>query len=264
MNLPSLPTDSLHKFFLFGGIALILSALYVTIQESEKNDQRLSSNSKYWLEAQSNHLSRRLDSLRTDERLSYFNRKLQGLQDKMKKNPANKNYEITRDIYEDSISVLTANAKHLAFYNKNKYPQFDFTDFLHHSINSGNKRTSFIFYCLFMSGLIFIFLGLSGWKNHQDHVDKLQIIELGKIQWQEQPCQSCSTKLKHDLKAKEGNKYCTTCSSGDSFREPDLTITEISSRIRDNMRANGFSEKDIQKQLKSLQSLDRWKKEFKW
>ncbi|MGN6417582.1 MAG: zinc ribbon domain-containing protein [Pseudobacter sp.] len=264
MNLPSLPTDSLYKFCLVGGIALLLSAVYVSIKESEENERKLNSNSKYLEEARERNLYRRMDSGRIEVRLAYFTSKLQRIQERIKKGNAGKNDELARDIYEDSISVLTANAKALAFFNKNKYPQFDYTELLHRSINSEYKRTLFIFYCLAISGAFFIFLGLTDWMKHQDHLDKLQSIELGKVQWQEQPCQSCSTKLKHDLKAKEGNKYCTSCSTGDAFREPELTMTEMSSRIRDRMRANGFPEKEIQKQLKSLHSLDRWKKEFRW
>jgi hypothetical protein len=81
-------------------------------------------------------------------------------------------------------------------------------------------------------------------------------------------CQSCGKTFNSLIVPsleQDGTKnyhYCNKCYSNGTFIEPTLSLTEMKSRTKAEMESTKQSKKNIEKVLKRIEKLDRWKKDL--
>lgn len=82
-------------------------------------------------------------------------------------------------------------------------------------------------------------------------------------------CQSCSMPLdKPEMRGteKDGTKskeYCTYCYQQGSFLNPKLTLAEMTSLVKDQMKKRNISADLVTRAVNSLPTLKRWRKPVK-
>ncbi|MFL5762370.1 MAG: zinc ribbon domain-containing protein [Bacteroidia bacterium] len=120
-----------------------------------------------------------------------------------------------------------------------------------------------LFIAPWVIGGILLLIGALQWLTHEGFNDTYQRKKIEK-EIKTCPCQSCGMMLKNDLHPHVENELCSFCFDGKKYTEPEITLAEMSDRIRKRMKMQGSKQKLVEKHIKNLKALDRWTDQLRW
>lgn len=273
MNIPNLPTDNLYKFIALTGVVLFIISLllpeYLIRQyrddielyngdvrklgvekaESEEKRQELKKQIDF-LDKKSNSNCNSIvnDTLVVRSRVYDGPKELVQLSKQIDER-IEEYFELNRVLKIKSIEIMT---KLAIIENKEK------------DINEIKEASEFFIPFAISLAILGFFLWFEKTQKHQDKVIQKQATAYTRFK----RCQSCGIKLSHqeevgkeDLSVK---KYCNTCYSNGSFREPDLTLKEMEAKVLSRCNELGFNRIETFIMKSRIKNLERWNNDFHW
>ena len=275
MNLPSLPTDNLYKFFSISGIVLFLIFHYYP-KYLEKE-----------LSKESIQIEGEIDILYTDTLL--INNKQKFLEKKLftlqKECNCGLNFNISKDKVIWEILENSSEKKKLGSLIQSYIEEIDKLNFEHikkqieilskqrkllenkkeieEYIKDSKFYLPFSFYLLIFGFVLWFFRT----QNLQDKILYNQFKEVTDDKY----CNSCGIYLKNidiykTLSKEEFRKliYCNHCYSDGQFLEPELDYSMMKKKVKKRCNELGFNKIETFLYLLRLRDLTRWKNDFKW
>lgn len=274
MNLPSLPTDNIFKFYTISGLAFILiSGFYILEKALVLDQQRIELNikiaeNKYSIE----QIEKKKKELNDDFnqfcqknriqcknengyfRIEYYNDSSQVQRiEKMWSILKSKNQDL-KEIFDKGFSEELALSKHLKIqlYKERVYDDI-----------------RILFAILIFIAFGFTFYGLGKWYEIDQQNNLLRQFELTKTGFRYKYCQSCGVYLEtvNDLPEITQflvQKYCTICYDycGKKFKEPDISFNSFKINLKKELEEKGFGKIYIFLYFSKLASFERWKIQF--
>jgi hypothetical protein len=266
MSIPGLPFDNPFKFLFFAGLLIMIYSetfieknLTTTLQELETI----------------NYESGKLN-------ISYkaLNEDLKSLKE------ANENLtkELLLLIENQKKGILVGendskNIEKVSSELKNRFEQIQLTnrnlDLVSFEIESKNqilerkqkfkKNDELLYNFLISIGFICTIGGFTVWSIQHFQTETVVYGQYCKAvnENQSTKCLSCGMELKYSEEIRNG-KYCSHCFGSVGFLQPEASLEEFKTLIKDRMIVQGFTSKQINRHLKAIGNLDRWKKVFKW
>ncbi len=274
LNVPNFPTDNLYKFLAISGIVLFLVAVfYPEYRRTEIRDEITLYNSEInKLSIEKSKAKMKLDEIKNelDELEANIEIKKSTVNDSVisrvrvlsgKKEIVDLSHKIDRLVYEWKDINREIELKSIEINTKSK---------LIDDKNSDVKVFDDAANILGPFSVLVMTLGFILWyEKTQKLQDKVLAEQAGNF-LEEQYCQSCGMKLKHqtnysnfsDLEKK--SNYCNTCYSQTEFTEPDLTFEEMKTKVKKRCKELKFGKIKTSIVVNRLYGLERWKDEFTW
>ncbi|TGK54191.1 zinc ribbon domain-containing protein [Leptospira bouyouniensis] len=274
MNLPSLPTDNIFKFFAISGLAFILiSGFYILEKALSLDQQRIELNikiaeNKYsieQIEKKKKELNEDFNSFCQKNkiecknengyfRIEYYNDPTQVQRiEKMWSIFKSKNHDL-KEIFDKGFSEELALSKHLKI---QAYKEKIYSDLI------------VFFIILIVISFGFTIYGLEKWYEIDKQINLLRQFELKKTGFRYKYCQSCGVLLETDSDLPEitqylVQKYCTICYDYNQkkFTEPDLTFKLFKDKMKKELEEKGFGRVYIFLFFFQLASFERWQIHF--
>jgi len=267
MNLPSFPTDSLHKFLFIGGIVMIVLA--ITIVEDNYKEMNKESD-EYFAKLVTLNLS--FDKLIYEqeclnEDLKYLNTILTTLTSEVDNGNFIEEEELKKiDELNNEIEIKQRELKIFKMEIDAEQEIINYNEGLTEYIAERVTNTRILMNLFLFLGFSLIIIGLINWSKSQKYQDKILEARFVEASSFSQNCQSCGMLLKYDLKVNKGrgSKYCTHCYDGSKYIHPNISLDDFKKEISEKMKEQGFKRRNIAAHLSSLNSLDRWKRSFRW
>lgn len=247
--LPSVP-DKLNKLFIFIGLGLLVYSWHVYMQETKSYEDKIMA---YNLEVKKVQLQ--LKSL--DEGHTMLLKELEIVKsiptiDSLYKKSANINRKM------DSVNQNLIKTKDLKNQLTLKRYEVDFAESQFEAITD-------TIIPLALLGFITLFGGIIGWSRSEDYeteIKKRSHIHLPSFS---NECQSCGIEFnsihKRGTEKNETKNYhfCLNCYELGEFKNPNLSIVEIKEKMHEYLSNKNKSEKYINRYLRKIEKLDRWK-----
>lgn len=297
MTFPSLPTDSLYKFLFVSGVVLFIFSYIIgrdnQYKLTDKYIEKKNSLIKYstLLDKSLENYNRKSQELLREINSSFANTKsTTTLVNKTSENISDnlKNGKINRNNADSFLKINDRSLHLLAKANKEIKWADVFLDSLQKMNNEGrnlialerNKRDSLneqwhivtarlegevteMQYCKII-GIFLSVIGLIGWIRVQNVQDKILYRQLKEAIKEDGECQSCGMVLKYGSLYNDGNKYCHHCFDGEKYVDPELKLHELKNKVRARMKEQGFGKFETWIKVRSLNNLERWKRDFRW
>jgi Putative zinc ribbon domain len=265
MEIPSLPTDSLYKFMFVSGLIVAVYGIYIQHSGNVALRDKVHT-SQYKFGTTDTGINKVSIELSAEKK--HLENNLKSLEDTATMLQAGK---LSEEYKKEVIQRIVASRQKDSAVRSNLNNRFDSLRKIGDSVYKEMKYALEVTkddynlgLTMSIGGLLFSFCGSVGWFRQQRLHDRILLEQRNEAVKSAIPCESCGMLLKFDNKHKEGNRYCGICYNGKQFREPTLTIEVMKQRIRLRMIGQGIKESTIKKQLKYLNQLDRWSKEFRW
>jgi len=116
---------------------------------------------------------------------------------------------------------------------------------------------------LLFAGLVFFLIGGGMWavkEIQNETIDKRKF----QIETKEGPCNSCGMILKYDLAPFPKKGFCSECFDGKNYKQPGLTLQDMTLLVTKRMQEQGSKEKEIKNHIKELARLNRWAPGLRW
>lgn len=115
-------------------------------------------------------------------------------------------------------------------------------------------------------GLSIFIYGLYRWNKKEQFENRLLYRQnLDKPEFSNE-CQSCGkifdsiTVYGVELNGDKNYHFCKNCYSNGVFLEPNLTLDEYKNQVVSELKTQNLKEKEIKEILKTIEGLDRWKR----
>ncbi len=269
MNIPAI--DSIGKLLVFLGIAIIVISSFFTYQRyqflEEKGVTVMNAQIPYITELKS-----------STEKISSFNVELSKIDSQRNKAFSELNLDQTHfktlypkykqlslkwdsvyNLYNRIITDSTLITKlNIEYEQKNKEYDIIYSNF------KNEKSTALIF---ILSGFMLIFLGIIIWYEKESFEKSILLRQNLDKPTFSKCCQSCGKSFSSLIKYGTENNglinynFCLPCFQNGKFVEQELTFSEMSRKIKNELTANSISGHRQKKILNKLGKLDRWKKD---
>lgn len=252
MTFPGLPFDRLPKFIFIGSLAL-LALMFSTLWQNDKTYQ------KEKLEVKQKQLDLLYEIKMDTVDLIYGRLKTHNDSLRLKDSTLSE-IQKANLISEIRSDVLSYIKKYITVVKKK-----DDSKYLDDRLNSITYSNSVDETLIYSEGAIFLVIlviGLGFWIK-EESVTILATNRKINFETKNISCQSCGMILKYDLHPHMEAEFCSTCYDGEKYKEPDLTYDEMSKRVQAKLKGQ-FTEKQIKKQLKVLEGLNRWANTLRW
>lgn len=293
MNIPSIP-DKSYKLFIFIGLGLLIYSWNFNYQESKNyEDKRVAFNlelkkAEIKLNQVKKESSTISESIKNEKTLiGIYQKKLDSLGLKVNEynnstNPTSiKNYEteIKKDILEmekffdnqltkkhtleaseklDSLNLKITKLDELKNLSTLKKYELENIELWLDEINK------FTFILAIIGAITFLF-GVFGWFKTESYEEEIQKRTNLHLPTYSDECQSCGVKFnsmnKFGTEKNGSNNYhfCSNCYELGEFSDPKITLLEIKEKVHEKLSQKHKSEKFIEKYLKKMDGLERWK-----
>jgi hypothetical protein len=265
--LPNLPDNS-HKILILVGIASIFASFYLHNTYEQKIDLLIEKNSTFIDSANvlSLEIERRKEELLDkDSVLSLkYNRKRLISGD-------SSNLVFARVIVGDSTSLVYT--EEVKTYWESYKDALNRENILYKKIESTNTRIEsendsfFMFFSIYfmIAGALIFFGGIILLERRESQNNILSLRQNAHLPFVHLNCQSCGQRfsaiVKYGTNYENTSNYsfCTECYNEGKFTEPDISFEEMISKVERGILH--LSKRRKKRILKSLQNLDRWKRD---
>lgn len=274
MNLPSFPTDNLYKFISIEGIILFVTALfYPEYRRSEINNEIALNNGDV------KRLS--IENQKSSSKLKEIKDEIEILDEK-----ANNTGSIVNDTLISRTRILSGKADLVELSKKidklvlewkeiNMTIELKRIDIDIKSELTENKREALrdlndIMIFLGPLSMLLTFIGFVLWYDKaQKFQDKVLSEQTSKL-LDDERCQSCGMLLMNQdnfnsfTDDEKKSIYCKSCYADGNFTEPNLTLEEMSKRVKNRCQELKLGKLPTYLFVKRLRLLQRWKDKFTW
>lgn len=275
MNIPTLPTDNLYKFYAIGGLfVLILSAYYLLENIIKIDEEKIKIKSEINIaKLNINKFKKRISLIEKEGKEFCVEHGLscQSLEDLTERDLADPNFpskklKILLDKHKtqlDENEEMKSKIEEATVNLDNYVLSYDYKNLVFANTLS--------WYLLFIVGsLYFMTIGLFRWSVVEKQNDYLRAQQLRSAGLRLLKCQSCGAKLEYDFRLPEiqpnsVQKFCTNCYDYDllEYIDPNITLSEMLTFVSNEMKLQNLPFLVIRFHLIEILFLERWKKEYR-